>query len=105
MKVDEKKDDDRNCRNENGDKNTEPIKRESVCSFYLRRKCKHGRNGEGCKCLHPKLCFSFMKKGHEGCNKNDCEYLHPKMCNKQQKCPRTDCKFLHPSIRYNERKY
>ena len=55
----------------------------TTCKFYMQKSCKHGRKGVGCNYSHPKLCYSYIKRGDKkgGCKKGDqCNYAHPKLC-------------------------
>ena len=71
-----------------------------VCRYFLRKECRHGVTGNGCKFEHPKLCFKYIRNGNKfgGCKKEQCRFYHPKLCNeslKERKCLKTSCKFYH----------
>ena len=54
----------------------------AICKFYLQKSCKHGRKGDDCNYSHPKLCYSYIKRGDKrgGCKKgSQCSYVHPKL--------------------------
>ena len=72
-----------------------------VCKFYLQKGCKHGKKGTGCHFSHPKLCFSFIKRGDKqgGCKKGEkCNYVHPNLCRRAlntRVCINTRCRSYH----------
>ncbi|KAK3877455.1 hypothetical protein Pcinc_017836 [Petrolisthes cinctipes] len=74
----------------------------AVCRFYLRKLCKHGRDGDGCAFSHPKMCYRFINYGlnsTRGCSKrNQCSFYHPPLCWEAEKsgyCGRKNCRFYH----------
>ena len=76
-------------------------KHETICRFFLRKRCKYGIKGEKCKFTHPPLCNKLLKDGYseKGCTKGTkCKFFHPKMCcqslNKRE-CSYKNCKFYH----------
>ena len=72
-----------------------------VCKYYLQKSCKYGRKGDGCNYSHPKLCFSYIKRGDRrgGCKKGEsCNYVHPKLCQRAldtRVCTNNRCRFYH----------
>ena len=74
--------------------------KQTTCKFFLRRGCKHGRKGDGCKFEHPKLCFKYVKHGDKrsGCKEGkECTYVHPKLCSSYRSgtCSRDKCGLYH----------
>ena len=73
----------------------------AVCKFYLQKSCKYGRKGDGCSYSHPKLCYSFIKRGDRrgGCKKgNQCAFVHPKLCRRALEtriCTNQKCRMYH----------
>ena len=72
-----------------------------LCRFYMRKQCKHGRKGDGCKFAHPKLCLKYTTHGDMkgGCKKgSDCNFAHPQLCKgslKTKQCIRKKCSLFH----------
>eukprot|EP00116_Pleurobrachia_bachei_P001099 sb/3461361/ len=90
------------------DEDQSPTKIEDVCTFYLRRKCRHGRYGTKkwrdtvCPKKHPELCKKYSNYGttrHIGCNRGtECKYFHPPLCRSSEikrKCFKVDCQHQH----------
>ena len=90
------------------EQNEEVPKPGEVCSFYLRRKCRHGRlgtkkwKGETCSKKHPEICRKYSNYGttrHRGCNRGaDCRFFHPPLCRSSElkrECYKTDCPHQH----------
>ena len=69
--FDTDKDAEKDKRVNNTSKKSDPVK---VCSFYLNKKCRHGREGKECKFSHPKICYTFINKGKEGCDEENCQF-------------------------------
>ena len=92
---------DNNATGESNGNNIEPTNANPlpVCKYYLQKGCKHGKKGSGCNYSHPKLCFSFIKRGEKsgGCKKGDqCNYVHPKLCRRAldtRVCTNDRCRF------------
>ena len=59
-----------NLSNETQEVKIDP-KNKTVCKYYLRRECQHGRSGKDCRFSHPKICIKFSKNGDRngGCKK------------------------------------
>ena len=80
----------------------ENLTKETICKFYLRKKCKHIKEKTTCGWKHPKMCFSWTKNGF--CkDKNKCsQFLHPKLCESTFQgliCNKPKCFLYHiPSI-------
>ena len=76
-------------------------KKVPICKYYQKRECKHGRNGNGCKFKHPKICQKFAKNGDRrgGCtSERNCKEYHPKACYESletKECSRLRCRFFH----------
>ena len=72
-----------------------------TCRYYRAGNCKFGQKGVGCKFLHPKKCFRFMRFGTDaqrGCKTGDCSFLHPPLCRLVEAgkpCTRDNCRFFH----------
>ena len=97
-KGDENEDEDHEKQSE-GEKQIEDEK-QPVCRFYLKKQCKHGMKGDGCRFSHPPICQKLLNFGHskKGCKGKGCKSIHPKMCNhslKSKECPYKNCKFYH----------
>ena len=94
---------DNNATGESNANNVEPTNANPlpVCKYYLQKGCKHGKKGSGCNYSHPKLCFSYIKRGEKsgGCKKGDqCNYVHPKLCRRaldSRVCTNERCRFYH----------
>lgn len=68
-----------------------------VCQYYLRGKCKYGRNGKDCKMSHPKVCFKYRKakNGIEGCKRGKkCHFAHVIFC-KRNACDKLKCNTIY----------
>ena len=100
------KDEDSEVNNATGEPNANNVEPTNanplpVCKYYLQKGCKHGKKGSGCNYSHPKLCFSFIKRGEKsgGCKKGDqCNYVHPKLCRRAldtRVCTNERCRFYH----------
>ena len=83
-------------------KNPNSNTKKDICSFYLRRECRHGRRGLKCNFDHPNICLKYTKRGSKkgGCNKGkDCDYVHPPLCRGSKEnrmvCPKPGCKLYH----------
>ena len=79
-----------------------PVKRSTVCHFYRKGICKHGKSGENCKFAHPPYCKSLLRFGKDhpkGCNKgSSCQFFHPKMCYMsmaKHQCYNVKCQYFH----------
>ena len=73
-------------------------KTKDKCRFFMKNKCKHGINGDGCPFFHPKRCSKWMKAGKEGCTK--CDLFHPALCYgslNDKRCDKSSCTFIHLS--------
>lgn len=67
----------------------------NICKFFLSGKCKHGKEGNGCRFRHPKKCKYVGKKS--GCrNGKNCNFWHPKDCKYRQECKNPSCMRQHP---------
>ena len=86
--------------NINQKKESEEDSSKTVCKFFLRQACKHGRKGNDCTFSHPKVCFKYTRHGDRrgGCKKGtNCEFVHPRLCNsyKSGVCSRAKCGLFH----------
>ena len=86
----------------NIDKRDNIVKRDRICRFYLKGKCKHGLKGKNCEFHHPKACPKLMKHGNKtprGCNAGSkCDDYHPRMCAssiKLAECYNDSCSYAH----------
>ena len=102
-KEEEKKEDE-----EPTDETSSPIKIEDVCTFHLRKKCRHGRYGTKkwrntiCQKKHPEICRKYSNYGTTrkvGCNQGtECKYFHPPLCRSSEtrrECFKPDCQHQH----------
>ena len=85
------------------------LKPEDVCSFYLQRRCKHGRSGKKkiggkvCEKKHPELCRRYCNYGttkHVGCQRSakECRFYHPPICRGsmlKRECLNQNCQHTH----------
>ena len=84
-----------------GSKSSNSRKVQTVCKFYKKNICWHGKKGTNCKFEHPQMCVKYMKHGNttSGCTKGlSCKYLHPILCKyavKYGACYKMDCTFTH----------
>lgn len=65
-----------------------------ICRFFKSGSCRYGRKGSGCNFKHPNTCRSFLSGTCDG----KCNLLHPKLCFssvKRRECYKSDCKFYH----------
>ena len=82
----------------------------NVCTFYLNRKCRHGKKGvnlvqgKACPKLHPPLCRKYCSYGGSkrlGCTKGSaCKYFHPPLCkgsDARRECFDKQCTLTHLS--------
>ena len=74
----------------------------TMCRYYKKGNCKHGRKEDGCKFDHPKACRKLMQhgnKGPRGCNEGtNCKDFHPRMCSEsitKGECHSNRCTFAH----------
>ena len=75
-------------------------KSDSVCRYYLQKKCREGLKGTNCKYQHPKICFKWQKNGSDrgGCKKDNCSFFHPRICHnslKHRNCQKHGCRLFH----------
>ena len=74
---------------------------DTICRYYLKKSCNHGKKGDGCNFTHPKLCFNFIKRGDKrgGCKKGaNCQFTHPNLCRsalERRVCVNKRCSFYH----------
>ena len=84
-----------------GSKSSNSRKVQTVCKFYKKNICWHGKKGTDCKFEHPQMCVRYMKHGNtaSGCTKGrSCNYLHPILCKyavRYGACYKIDCTFTH----------
>ena len=67
--------------NKDKDEENKNGKTDKICKFFLKNSCKHGKKGDNCSFVHPKMCFQWTRMGN--CkDKTKCSiYYHPKLCN------------------------
>ena len=93
---------------EPADETSSPVKIEDVCTFHLRKKCRHGRYGTKkwrgaiCQKKHPEICRKYSNYGttrHVGCNRGtECRFFHPPLCRSSEtrrECLKVDCQHQH----------
>lgn len=68
----------------------------NICKFHIKKSCRFGPNGIGCKFTHPQICSSLYSSGE--CLNNQCCSSHPTMCRNSlnsKHCHQRHCGFLH----------